>query len=495
MHAGSSQGHRGSRRTSRSRGGRRRAGGGTLVKAWTNDPGAPSSTGRPIRRSAPDLASLDLPIDISDSEPAPGLYPRATRAFRYWAAAEALGRGSELWGSILPASSGWHSTVGPELTVHLDAGTDLNAFYDRQSLQFFHDTVAGQTVYSGESPDVVCHELGHAVLDAARPQLWNAMSVEVASFHESFGDISAILSALQLRVFRERVLNTTGGDLDQSTRLSRLAEQLGWAIRQLAPSAVDPDCLRNAFNSFFYQDPATLPPSAPASQLSSEEHSFSRVFTGAFFYAIGLMLNDESSQDQATLRQISFDAGTLLVNGVLQSPVVAAYYSQVAAHVIAEDAQSFGGKYGDALRSAFVTFGILSPSAALTATDEAEKRPLAEEDEGGPGRRRAAADTDESNDLQTVTLTGRDLGFETDVRVSAPGGRRRFSVASAAPDTGSVRPPSARDAAAVYVEDLVRRGQVDTGRLAGIVPSRTGYVTHVLERDDEGLVLRRILIR
>ena len=41
--------------------------------------------------------------------------------------------------------------------------------------------------------------LSHALLDAIRPQLWNAASIEVASFHEAFGDISAMLGAGFLR--------------------------------------------------------------------------------------------------------------------------------------------------------------------------------------------------------------------------------------------------------------------------------------------------------
>src|SRR6266516_6273737 len=157
------------------------------------------------------------------------------------------------------------------------------SFYDREGLKFFHATAAGRTVFSGESPDIVCHELGHAILDSFKPQLFDAASIEVAAFHESFGDMSALLSALQLPSVREAVLAETGGVLGRSSRLSRLAEQLGWAIRQSVPSAVEPDCLRNAVNTLFYRDPDTLPTTAPGTSLSSEPHSFSRVFTGAFF--------------------------------------------------------------------------------------------------------------------------------------------------------------------------------------------------------------------
>ena len=71
----------------------------------------------------------------------------------------------------------------------------------------------GVTYFSAESPDVACHEMGHAVLDAVRPQLWNAQSIEAAAFHESFGDMTAILSALQVPSFAQPVFNETHGNL------------------------------------------------------------------------------------------------------------------------------------------------------------------------------------------------------------------------------------------------------------------------------------------
>jgi len=106
----------------------------------------------------------------------------------------------------------------------------------------------------------VLHELGHAILDALRPQLFNAFSIEAAAFHEAFGDMSSILCGLQLPSRRAKVLSETGGRLNTNSRLSRLAEQLGWGIRQSSPTAVDPDSLRNAANRFFYQRPEQLPP-------------------------------------------------------------------------------------------------------------------------------------------------------------------------------------------------------------------------------------------
>ena len=221
----------------------------------------------------------------------------------------------------------------------LDAGEDLNAFYDRKALNFFHGPGAGgRTVYSGESPDIVCHEMGHAILDAIKPELWDAASQEAAAFHEGFADVSAILSALQLPSLCAAVLNDTGGHLYRSSRLSRLAEQLGSAMRAQTPDAVEPDCLRNAVNSFTYEDPIELPSSAPAAQISSEPHSFSRIMSGAVFEAMAGMLTASSANPNAPTDQelstVSAETGKILIQAIAAAPVAPNFFAQVATQMV-----------------------------------------------------------------------------------------------------------------------------------------------------------------
>jgi hypothetical protein len=226
------------------------------------------------------------------------------------------------------------------------------------------------TVFSCASPDVSCHELGHAILDAVKPELFNAMSLEVAAFHEGFGDVGAMLSKLQLASLRDLVLQQTRGHLGSNSRLSQLARQLGWAIRvQVDPTAVDRDCLRNTSNNFFYRDPAGLPPMAPATQLSSEPHSFSRVFSGAFLDVLAAMFKigpaSFAGTDSDKLLAVAVDAGKLLIEGVRVASVAPGFYSQVAAGMIQADQSLTGGRYRTALTSSFVQRGILSPTAAM----------------------------------------------------------------------------------------------------------------------------------
>src|SRR5262245_18591862 len=103
------------------------------------------------------------------------------------------------------------------------------------------------------------------------------------------------------------------------------------AIRQSVPSAVEASCLRNAANTFFYRDPDTLPTMAPATALSSEPHSFSRVFTGAFFEGLAGMLASKDTKNEAALLEVSQDMGAILVEGIRAASVVPTFFSQVAA--------------------------------------------------------------------------------------------------------------------------------------------------------------------
>ncbi|WP_330337513.1 hypothetical protein [Streptomyces sp. NBC_00557] len=458
------------------------------VQTWEDDPGEPPIGRTPIQRPTPEVSHPSLPVSVAGEPPAEsGDYPGSAE-FRYWAAADAMSRASNFWGPLMPANTTWNGSVGQVLTAQLDSGDDLNAYYDRSGLCFFRHTVAGVTVHSGESPDVVCHEAGHAVLDALRPQFWGVLSAEVGAFHESFGDMSAILSSLGVGAVADEVLTETQGNPARSSRLSRLAEQLGWAIRQIDPSAVDRDCLRNAANNFFYRDPVTLRPSEPASQLSSEVHSFSRVFTGAFLDAVAGIFYQQPARDGDALVQAGQIMGRLLVAALLATPTVPALYAQVAAHMLAADKALYDGRYGPALRSAFVRHGILSPSEAVAA-DQAAPQHLAAITGVVP---------EPGADLGTVTVPAERYGLTEPFTASAPSEQPRFAVAGADPAIGSLTPADPAKAAETFIEDLFRQGRIAVAdeflTTSAAVVDGTRTRTHQVTRQDSGgLVLDRLL--
>jgi hypothetical protein len=429
---------------------RRAEKGAANVLAWEDDP---LSGAAPVVTPAPAVGHTPYPLRILGRAYPPVLHPRGTPGFRYWDAAVALRRAADFWGSIVPAGTGWQP--GGVLRATLDHGKDLNAYYDRRGLWFFHDSVEKTTVFSGESPDILCHELGHAILDSIRPDLWDTMSAEVAAFHESFGDMSSILAGLEVPSFRLAVLKETSGHLARSSRLSRLAEQLGWAIRQFQPDAVDPDCLRNAVNSFFYRDPLTIPHSGPASHLTSEPHSFSRVFTAGFFEALGGMVSASVRGRAGAPLKASRDAAHLLVDAVLAAPVVPRYYSQVAAHMVEADQARFGGRYAGILRSAFVRRGILSLGSAATLGPAAM----------ASSRRAAGSPTPAAEGrAKTLALPAEDFALGAGkLHIQAASAVPRFRVAPAAPTGGALEPVSGVSAARAFLAYLFRRGRVDLG--------------------------------
>ena len=452
---------------------------------------------------------MTLRTHISDPQPPAGRYNPGTQEFRYWVAAEALARGISFWGSLLPSGTTW-STSNPMQVTLIDAGAQLNANYTRLfGLRFYRQKVLNFDICSCESPDVVCHELGHAVLDALRPQLFNAANTETAAFHEAFGDMSAILCALQIPAMRKAVISETGGRLNTNSRLSRLAEQLGWGLRQISPRMVDRDCLRNAANHFFYERPELLPPLADADVLSREEHFFSRVFTGAFLDALARMFSANSSQDEAGLAAVSRDIGQLLIDAIHGAPITAAYFSQVAAAMIQADQARFGGRNNAELTGAFLEHGILS----VGSTFQMPAAPVPTAMVAGQGMASAAGATgapiiysyddrqaDNAHLLgfgQTPELPVRPLSIADGLtlNVHAPEERPRFAVASASFSPGMDDTITEDTAMRAFVEGLIQRQQVDLGRetksITGAGKKHASRMTHTLVFEDGKAVLKR----
>jgi hypothetical protein len=462
------------------------------IQIWEDEPFLEAVAGADPVHADPikvDVAKNDQPLlqtQIVDQQPDPGIFDPSTPEFRYWNAVSALARGINFWGPLLPEGTRWTTNQQP-LQVQMDEGVDFNAFFARDSgLNFFHGVVdkvdPPVTVFSGESPDVVCHELGHAILDAVKPELFDAMSNEVGAFHEAFGDISSTLSDLQLPSLRQIVLDQTGGKLNKNSRLSQQARQLGWAIRvQLDPTAVDNDCLRNTSNSFFYQDPAGLPPSAPATQLSSEVHSFSRVFSGAFLDVVAGMFHigpaGGAGDDSDKLEAISKDAGKLLIAGVRLATVVPSFYSQVAAGMIQADQTLNGGRYTNVLSSSFVQRGILSSAAAVSLVRDLRTH-------GGQtfsvtraanGRLQFEGDNEgykkTASDAPALPLRPITTRFGVTLHVHLPAEPQRFAVAAAALTGGSEESPSPEEDARSFIEDLIQLDRISHEGATDVIPA------------------------
>lgn len=182
---------------------------------------------------------------------------------------------------------------GNRLIVVPHAGYGRNAFYDRRSksLQFYYFEHEGEEVRTCLSTDIINHEFGHAVLDGIRPYLLESPFVESAAFHESIGDLTAILIILRNNDFRNALVESTGGDLDEESRLSAIAEQFGAAV------AGQP-YLRSALNEDTMSD------------VKDEQgpHRVSEVLTGAMFDILRALARHYQEERDRTAAEAFWDA-------------------------------------------------------------------------------------------------------------------------------------------------------------------------------------------
>jgi len=382
------------------------------IRIYPNDPAAPGGL---VDVPAPEPVPTQPPFVIEGTHHAPAPYAPGTLAFDYWQGEAALERAIGVWEDLFERDfTAWHS--GRPLRVKLRAGRDLNAFYDRASLQFFYDVdhATGRKVYAAESLDVVTHETGHAILDVFQPAYWSSVDLETAAFHEAFGDCSALVTTLADPGVRAAFLAAADGARSatrSSNLVSRLAEALGRAFYDnYGPSVTgDPTCLRDANNTFRYTPPETLPASSSkGGALTSEPHSFSRVFTGAFYDLLVWLLAREVRKDPSEegVERARRLAGRLLARAIETLPPGVARYRAVALGMRSVDQNEENGVASAGIEAAFTRHGVkLGPLASRTSRNAL--RSLDPDRPGGAGALRAALHIPPGAPLRRTALPAR----------------------------------------------------------------------------------------
>lgn len=247
-----------------------------------------------------------------------------------------------------------------KLEVNNDGGDMINAYYarDERSVNFFHhtDAVMGREVRSGDSGEVVAHEVGHAILDGLRPDYFDAWAPDVGAFHEAFGDMMGMLFALKDDRTRSRVLIETGGDLSKKNVVSALGEELGIAINdEVGKNRTGGNWTRNAVNSFTWKDPADLPfnPADP-NELGSEVHNFSRLWSGAFYEILSGVNEMNKAAGLSTadaLAKTADDGMKLLTNLMKDAPRGEFTYRDMAQAMVQSDQNYNNGEYAGLIQS------------------------------------------------------------------------------------------------------------------------------------------------
>lgn len=244
------------------------------------------------------------------------------------------------------------------------AGVQLNAYYDRASLKFFYlqNPATQKIVYTCESSDIVCHELGHAVLDAMRPDLWNSPMLEVPAFHESFGDCVSILSALHYDEFVTYVIQQTDGDLRKRNAANLIAEEMGETVYSLSHGANGrlADALRCAVNDFVYVEPESLPNVNSDDKLSRASHNFSRVFTSAFYECV-VQMYEEKIPSLGKIEALKYSRemiARIFLNAASVATLTPRFYNSVTTSMLVID-QQLGGYARNAIVGAFSKKNII----------------------------------------------------------------------------------------------------------------------------------------
>ena len=329
-----------------------------------NDPAAgataPAMRSQPARANRPASRSGFVFSNTSpEGKSAPG-----TPQFLFWQCREAAIAAVEAWEASAGAHTRWQGNR-KKLSLLQDVGQDLNAFYDRASFSFFHQTVGATTFFSGASTDVVAHELGHGLLDSVRPDFFDVNFLEVGAFHEAFGDCLAILTALNDKESRQKLLAVTS-DLRKRNFVEGTAEDLSKGIGKVEPghNASEP---RHAFNAFKFQLPTSLPNNGGPGELINEVHSFGMIFSGCFWDLIANLFAAAPSKNEASLLTAAKLAGKLLIAGATNAVVTPRFLQSVGRAMVLADQSLHGGANGNHIRLAFQRHDILLGSNAMLA--------------------------------------------------------------------------------------------------------------------------------
>lgn len=341
-----------------------------MINFIPNDPLAVDDL--PIRQVAarPDRPAGRAGIKVSGNV-AEGRYQPDDPNFVPWQARQAAILALEAWEDVLgkPLSSWSQEAVNPASLLLLpDADEDINAYYDRETLSFFHKKVGATTTYSGASADVVAHEAGHGILDALRPDLWAVNMLEVGGFHEGFGDVTAILTALSDRPTREKLL-AVSPNLGTANFVEATAEQLADTARKVFGAGFSAAKPRRALNTFQWQLPQTLPKNGGPDVMIAEVHSLARIISGCFYDVLRAIFAASGTQTQAALWTATKTAAALFYEAARTAPAVPRFFRAVGRSMVLADDTLNGGAHRTLIGQAFNDHGLALGAQALLAPE------------------------------------------------------------------------------------------------------------------------------
>ncbi len=329
--------------------------------------------------------------------------PRQARALAFSSAAKVIDAFREVYAEDFK----WAFNFDKLLLRHNQI-KDLNANYKRDSgtINTFEDIdpVTKKVVDSGASAEIVAHEVGHALLDAIRPEYFSAWGPEAGAFHEAFGDMMAIhISLMDDRVVKQLVAET-GGDLGKPNLVAHLAEELGSAVNhQKGSNHTGGNYLRNANNTLKFSDPAKLKSEKGGpDELGWGKHSLSRVWTGAHFDLLKAMVAERRATGMApeqAIEESNKELFKMLANMLKEAPRARFGFRDMALAFVQSDKIHGSGQRAALIQKCFTERDILPRDLApeLLERDEASRRSMG-------ANRIFQSQTEEAYEVQEVVL-------------------------------------------------------------------------------------------
>lgn len=260
---------------------------------------------------------------------------------------------------------------GGPLIIRPHAFDEANAFYTRgepgdarPSLNFgvARSDYRRAPAWMCLSHDVVSHELGHAVLDNIRPDLFESAHPDSGALHESFGDLTALFAALQYEPVVRRLFQDSGGDLRKTNVLSRMGEEFGLALK-----GGGFPYLRSALDGPHYGDDAP-----------TEVHERSVIWTGAMYELMVRLVEartPEAHPGYDTFVTMVIEAARwtrgMLYRALHYTPPTTVTLPQLARLIWEADARVFPGdsEFRDIAREVFTERGLWDPTLDFAVRD------------------------------------------------------------------------------------------------------------------------------
>jgi hypothetical protein len=275
--------------------------------------------------------------------------------------------------------------ASPRITIDPHIGMLANAFYNEEEhLLGFHTfrNRNGEPHSTARSADIVTHETAHAVLDGLRDLHNESFGLGPRAFHESFGDITAMLVGLHDDTLVRRLLKLTDGDLQTSNFITEVAEYLARETSSNPHYTREHTIyLRNAFNKLeaISFDRLTYLPDQTETELSRQEHNYSRLFTGAIYdLLVGIYEHkcDHDSHSPLALHRARDVVGHLLVMAIELGPAGEFDFIDIARAFLSADSILYDGLYRAIITDVFASRKILSQDEANAHLDTLQNLPL-----------------------------------------------------------------------------------------------------------------------